>query len=94
MVTLFGNSPALNKAWYIAGALLGGYPLAQGSVANAESELYHTSHDAWETEAPLYAMTTYENTYRTRAEQGEIQLGTWVNMIRTPAVLTLLRLER
>ncbi|MBI1826699.1 MAG: hypothetical protein HY287_01355 [Planctomycetes bacterium] len=31
-VTLFGNSPGLNKAWYIAGALLGGYPLAQGSV--------------------------------------------------------------
>ena len=31
-------------------------------------------------------MTTYENTYRSRAEQGEIQLGTWVNMIRTPAV--------
>src|SRR3990172_5757310 len=32
LVTLMGNSPALNKAWYIAGALLGGYPLAQGSV--------------------------------------------------------------
>lgn len=32
LVTLLGNSPALNKAWYIAGALLGGYPLAQGSV--------------------------------------------------------------
>jgi len=32
MVTLLGNSPALNKAWYVAGALLGGYPLAQGSV--------------------------------------------------------------
>ena len=31
-ITLFGNSIALNKAWYIAGALLGGYPLAQGSV--------------------------------------------------------------
>lgn len=31
-VTLFGNTPALNKAWYIAGALLGGYPLAQGTV--------------------------------------------------------------
>ena len=31
-VTLLGNSPSLNKAWYIAGALLGGYPLAQGSV--------------------------------------------------------------
>lgn len=31
-VTLFGNSVALTKAWYIAGALLGGYPLAQGSV--------------------------------------------------------------
>ena len=32
LVTLLGNSPLLNKAWYIAGALLGGYPLAQGSV--------------------------------------------------------------
>lgn len=31
-VTLLGNSPLLNKSWYIAGALLGGYPLAQGSV--------------------------------------------------------------
>jgi hypothetical protein len=31
-VTLAGNSPGLNKAWYIAGALLGGYPLAQGTV--------------------------------------------------------------
>jgi hypothetical protein len=31
-VTLFGNSVALTKGWYIAGALLGGYPLAQGSV--------------------------------------------------------------
>lgn len=31
-VTLFGNSVALNKAWYVAGALLGGYPLAQGVV--------------------------------------------------------------
>jgi hypothetical protein len=32
LITLLGNSPLLNKAWYIAGALLGGYPLAQGSV--------------------------------------------------------------
>jgi hypothetical protein len=31
-ITLFGNSIALTKAWYIAGALLGGYPLAQGSL--------------------------------------------------------------
>lgn len=31
-VTLAGNSVALTKAWYIAGALLGGYPLAQGTV--------------------------------------------------------------
>lgn len=29
-ITLLGNSVALNKAWYVAGALLGGYPLAQG----------------------------------------------------------------
>ncbi len=32
LITLLGNSPALNKAWYVAGALLGGYPLAQGTV--------------------------------------------------------------
>ena len=31
-VTLFGNTILLTKAWYIAGALFGGYPLAQGSV--------------------------------------------------------------
>jgi len=31
-ITLLGNSVPLNKAWYIAGALLGGWPLAQGSV--------------------------------------------------------------
>jgi hypothetical protein len=31
-ITLFGNTVALTKAWYIAGALLGGYPLAAGSV--------------------------------------------------------------
>ena len=31
-VTLYGNTPLLNKAWYVAGAILGGYPLAQGSV--------------------------------------------------------------
>ncbi|HEX5133563.1 MAG TPA: hypothetical protein VFX92_13890 [Candidatus Krumholzibacteria bacterium] len=31
-ITLFGNTIVLTKAWYIAGALLGGYPLAQGSV--------------------------------------------------------------
>jgi hypothetical protein len=32
LITLLGNSPELNKAWYVAGAILGGYPLAQGSV--------------------------------------------------------------
>lgn len=31
-VTLFGNSIGLTKAWFIAGAIFGGYPLAQGSV--------------------------------------------------------------
>ena len=31
-VTLFGNTVWLTKAWYIAGALFGGYPLAQGSA--------------------------------------------------------------
>jgi 2-keto-3-deoxy-L-rhamnonate aldolase RhmA len=32
-----------------------------------------------------------ENLYRARAERGEVQIGTWVNMIRTPSVLTLLQ---
>lgn len=31
-VTLFGWNPVLFKAWYITGALLGGAPLAQGTV--------------------------------------------------------------
>ena len=31
-VTLVGNSMALTKAWYVAGAVLGAYPLAQGTV--------------------------------------------------------------
>lgn len=31
-ITVFGNSIFLTKGWYIAGALFGGYPLAQGSV--------------------------------------------------------------
>ncbi len=31
-ITLNGNTILLNKMWYVAGAILGGYPLAQGSV--------------------------------------------------------------
>jgi len=31
------------------------------------------------------------NAYRARSERGEVQLGTWVTMIRTPAVFTLLQ---
>lgn len=31
-ITLGGNGVLLTKTWYIAGALLGGYPLAQGSL--------------------------------------------------------------
>jgi 2-keto-3-deoxy-L-rhamnonate aldolase RhmA len=32
-----------------------------------------------------------ENAYRARAEQGEVQIGTWITMIRTPSVLMLLQ---
>jgi 2-keto-3-deoxy-L-rhamnonate aldolase RhmA len=32
-----------------------------------------------------------ENAYRARAERGEIQLGTWITMIRAPSVLALLQ---
>ncbi|HBS29551.1 MAG TPA: hypothetical protein DEB06_08905 [Phycisphaerales bacterium] len=31
-ITLAGNGPILNRVWYWAGAILGGYPLATGSV--------------------------------------------------------------
>jgi len=27
-----------------------------------------------------------ENAYRVRAERGHVQIGTWVTMIRTPAI--------
>ncbi len=32
VITLTGNSILLNKSWYVMGALLGAYPLAQGTV--------------------------------------------------------------
>jgi hypothetical protein len=32
VITLAGNSALLNKSWYVMGALLGAYPLAQGTV--------------------------------------------------------------
>jgi 2-keto-3-deoxy-L-rhamnonate aldolase RhmA len=32
-----------------------------------------------------------DNAYRARAERGEVQIGTWVTMIRTPGILTLLQ---
>ena len=32
-----------------------------------------------------------ENAYRVRTERGQVQIGTWVTMIRTPAILTLLQ---
>ena len=32
-----------------------------------------------------------ENAYRARAARGEVQIGTWITMIRTPGVLTLLQ---
>jgi hypothetical protein len=31
-ITMTGNSVFLTKTWYVAGAVLGGYPLAQGSL--------------------------------------------------------------
>ena len=32
-----------------------------------------------------------ENAYRARTERGEVQIGTWITMIRTPSILTLLQ---
>ena len=32
-----------------------------------------------------------ENRMRARAERGEVQIGTWITMVRTPGVLTLLQ---
>ena len=35
-----------------------------------------------------------ENAYRARAERGELQIGTWITLVRAPAVLTLLKAAR
>jgi 2-keto-3-deoxy-L-rhamnonate aldolase RhmA len=32
-----------------------------------------------------------DNGYRRRAERGDVQLGTWITMVRTPGILTLLK---
>ena len=32
-----------------------------------------------------------ENRMRIRAERGEVQIGTWITMVRTPGILTLLQ---
>lgn len=40
LITLSGNTVLLNKLWYVTGALLGGYPLAQGSVYLAHSKKF------------------------------------------------------
>jgi hypothetical protein len=34
-------------------------PLAEGKMANAQTELYHSSHKAWETRAPLVSITAF-----------------------------------
>src|SRR5688572_12116313 len=39
-ITLMGNCVVLTKAWYIAGAILGGYPLAQGSLYLSHSRRF------------------------------------------------------
>ena len=31
------------------------------------------------------------NAYRERSERGEVQIGTWIMMVRTPGILTLLQ---
>ncbi len=42
-VTLMGNTPTLNRLWYWAGAILGGYPLGTGSLyLLAPRRLAHT----------------------------------------------------
>lgn len=33
----------------------------------------------------------YENALRAGVERGELQIGTWVNMVRNPAILTLMK---
>ena len=40
LITLSGNTVLLNKLWYVTGALLGGYPLAQGSVYLSHSKKF------------------------------------------------------
>ncbi len=44
--TLFGWDPTVFRAWYVAGAFLGGYPLAQGSIYLLMSRRF-ANRSAW-----------------------------------------------
>jgi hypothetical protein len=55
-ITLFGNTIWLTKAWYVAGAILGGYPLAQGSLYLFYSRRF--AHRATAISLPIVVITS------------------------------------
>ena len=55
VITLSGNTVVLTKLWYVAGAVLGAYPLAQGSVYLLNSR--HFANRATLISLPLVVVT-------------------------------------
>ena len=55
VITLSGNTVVLTKLWYVAGAVLGAYPLAQGSVYLLNSR--HFANRATIISLPLVVVT-------------------------------------
>lgn len=55
VITLAGNTVALTKIWYVAGAVLGAYPLAQGSLYLLHSRRF--ANRATAVSLPFVALT-------------------------------------
>ncbi|MBI1756054.1 MAG: hypothetical protein HYR64_02990 [Fimbriimonas ginsengisoli] len=89
-ITLAGNSVLLTKTWYIAGALLGGYPLAQG-VAFLHLERRLAVRLAWITSAYvglaaiLVALSPVDLTQLSPAlPSGRLLAWHWVRLLTPP----------
>jgi hypothetical protein len=90
-ITLTGNSYVLTKAWYIAGALLGGYPLAQGSVYLLLAR--RQAHILSAASLPLIAVLSVlvvlspvvESAFEPHRPSGAILAWSWIRML-TPVI--------
>jgi len=90
-ITLFGNSVPLTKAWYVAGAVLGGYPLAQGSVYLLHSRRFANTATAITlpiivaTSALVFMSPVHEALLQAHRPSGTILQWRWVRLM-TPFI--------